>query len=380
MFERTRIPLASVLVIAPLLAAESSEEPPGGRTSAERGPDAALEGSLMLAGDPTRDAVERGLAFLAAQQRLLRDGSFPSGEYKARVGVAALATLAFLAEGSTTARGPYKEEVAAAVDYLLSRVAPPDSKYPGFISDRDHPQSQMHGHGLATLALAQAYSTSPLTARGRRTAAALTAAVRRIEESQGLEGGWQYKPYRQAEHEGSVTVCLVQALRAARNAGIHVDTDVIARAVDYVERLQEDSGGFRYQLIKSGKNDVTVALTGACLSTLHATGVYDGRAVDDGYDYIWRELTRRDVGRERGELGVEPSHPYYERFYLSQALWHHRDTDAFEPWAAAERRRILTRQAEDGSWKSGRYGECYATAMNCLFLSLPEGLLPIFQR
>ena len=61
------------------------------------------------------------------------------------------------------------------------------------------------------------------------------AAVARIEGSQGDEGGWNYEPYRSLQHEGSVTVALVQALRAAKDAGVRVDPDVVARAVQYVE-------------------------------------------------------------------------------------------------------------------------------------------------
>ena len=121
-------------------------------------------------------------------------------------------------------------------------------------------------------------------------------------------------------------------------------------------------------------------MTGACLSTLHATGIYDGPAIDDAYDYVWRELAHRERARELQGRAREPEFPFYERFYLGQALWHNRDPDAYETWAAAERRRVLTSQQEDGSWDDARYGSCYATAMNCLFLSLPRGVLPIFQR
>jgi len=42
--------------------------------------------------------------------------------------------------------------------------------------------------------------------------------------------------------------------------------------------------------------------------------------------------------------------------------------------------RVLTHQRLDGSFADERYGDVYATAMNCLLLALPEGLLPIFQR
>ena len=47
---------------------------------------------------------------------------------------------------------------------------------------------------------------------------------------------------------------------------------------------------------------------------------------------------------------------------------------------AREAKRIIGTQHKDGSWTDRRYGSCYATAMNCLLLALPDGLLPIFQR
>jgi hypothetical protein len=41
---------------------------------------------------------------------------------------------------------------------------------------------------------------------------------------------------------------------------------------------------------------------------------------------------------------------------------------------------VLGAQRDDGSWGDARFGDVYATAMNCLVLAVPEGLLPIFQR
>ena len=323
----------------------------------------------------THAAIERALEFLRSQQAPRRDGSLPAGdaEYHSPIGVTSLAALAFMAAGNPPGRGPYGDAVARAVDYLLSHVTPTGSETAGYVTAADDRQSRTHGHGLATLALAQAYMVSPDSPRGRRIAAALELAVRRIEISQGAEGGWYYDPRRSVEHEGSVTICLVQGLRAARNAGIHVDTKVIARAIDYVQRLQDERGGFRYGL---HDDKTTVALTAACLSTLHATGIYDGQVVERGYDYVWREL----AARQSGQPSKAASYPYYERFYLSQALWQHKDETAYEGWASGARKKVLTRQRADGSWTDRRYGSSYATAMNVLFLALPDGLLPIFQR
>ena len=212
--------------------------------------------------------------------------------------------------------------------------------------------------------------------------------MRCIEEAQSLEGGWYYKPRAAGELEGSITVCVVQALRAAKEAGVWVDLEVIGRAIDYVKRLQAEDGGFMYAL---GQPETSVALTAACLSTLHATGIYSGNEVENGYDFIWRELGLREVARERDAIGQEARFPFYERFYLSQALWQHPSQTEFRRWAPAEIQRVITTQNEDGSWRDirhddkgsrreGNYGNCYATAMKCLFLALAERMLPIFQR
>jgi len=375
----------SLLLLASGLAL--ADEGPQSLTSA--GQPLAEDPIVSIDEDPSALALERGLAFLAEQQRFTRDGSFPAGEgeWASPVGVTALCALAFMADGSSPSRGPYRGEVGRAIDYLLSKVKPADHEHAGYIEDVSDRRSQTHGHGLATLALAQAYSMSPDTPRGRRTRTALEAAVRRIEVSQGIDGGWYYSPTKNIAHEGSVTVCLVQGLRAARNVGIYVDTSVIGRAIEYVKSLQMESGGFRYGL---GDDTTSIALTAACLSTLHATGIYDGKVVEEGYEYIWREHMARGIERENARLSQEPAFPFYERYYLSQALWQHRDTSVFTNWVRDERRDVLLAQKADGSWDDRRYlgggwvdqrfGKSYATAMNCLFLALPTGLLPIFQR
>jgi len=293
-----------------------------------------------------------------------------------------------MAGGNTTNRGPHQAALTRVIDYLLDHSAGEDEPHPGFIATRGDLQSRNHGHGLALLALTQAYSLSPGSPRGKRLAVAIRAGVRCIEKAQTTDGGWYYTPDPVDLHEGSVTVCLLQALRGARNIGFEVDGDVIERAVAYVRSLQDDQGGFMYS---HQQPQTSVALTGACLSTLHAIGVYDGRVVEDGYLYVWRKLALREEGQAQGRRSLDARYPFYERFYLAQALWQHPDEKVFRSWAEKETRLVLLSQAADGSWRDerfdtagrgivGRYGSAYATAMNVLYLSVPEGALPIFQR
>jgi hypothetical protein len=318
----------------------------------------------------TSRAVEAGLAYLVGLQDPAGDGSFAvrdaANDGYAPLGVSALCTLALLARGNAPGRGPHGEVVARALDHLLlhADLAPGSPQY-GYVSVAGDGLSRTHGHGYATLVLAQAYGM----ARGaERIRTALVAAVERIEAIQGAEGGFGYDPRPTPDHEGSVTICMLQALRAARDAGIQVDAGVVRRADDYVRRLQAPTGLFRYTL---GDQRATAGLTAAAIATLNAGGAYDDAAIRAGIDAIWRT---------RSEQGEPPAFPEYERLYLAQAFWQLSDRSHFERWFAEESARLVRTQESDGSWRAGRFGSAYTTAVNCLVLALPDAELPIFQR
>jgi hypothetical protein len=72
---------------------------------------------------------------------------------------------------------------------------------------------------------------------------------------------------------------------------------------------------------------------------------------------------------------------YYAMYYATQAA----HQAGGETWAAVSKAtstRLLTTQAKDGSWpKLGQEpGQVYATSMAVLTLTVPYGLLPVYQR
>jgi len=324
-------------------------------------------------GRAARRSLDDGLAYLAKRMTESEDGALPVSDGRreefAPVGISALGCLAFMAVGSTPGRGPYGNEVNRILDYLLrhTNLSPGEREF-GYISAQGDLKSEMHGHGYGTLALAEAYGMTG----SERLRPALLAAVRLIEKTQGSEGGWYYNPRREAQHEGSITICLVQALRAARNSGISVDGGVIRTAEDYVRRLQKDDGTFRYQL---GDERSSVALTGAAITTLNMAGRYDDTIIQSAIDAIWSGLGLVEEGVRR-----TADWTFYERLYIAQAFWQLSDTSHFERWYDEERAKIVRTQRKDGGWRGTRFGDCYATSINCLVLATPEGVLPIFQR
>lgn len=299
-------------------------------------------------------AVETGLAWLAAHQA--EDGSFGSlSHYGPHVGITGLAGLAFMADGNMPGRGPYGVQVDRALAFVLAH----GSESGLIAAETSH--GPMYGHGFATLFLAEVYG---MTNRPdvRET---LRKAVRLIANTQNSEGGWRYQPVRD-DADLSVTVCQVMALRAARNAGIYVDKQVIDRAIEYVKASQNPDGGFRYMLNSGGS---AFARSGAGVATLQYAGIYGGTEIERGLDYLLRFVPPKEQA---------VGHYFYGHYYTAQAMFLAGDR-YWRQWFPAVRAELLDKQAPEGFWR-GQAEQEYGTAMALIVLEMPNRLLAIFQK
>ena len=106
------------------------------------------------------------------------------------------------------------------------------------------------------------------------------------------------------------------------------------------------------------------------VSTLNATGKYTGLELANAYDYVFRELAARGRRPRQRRMIARTEYPYYERLYLAQAFWQHSDPTVYSDWAETEERELVVDQELDeqgrGYWTHRRFGNCYATAVNCL--------------
>jgi len=330
-------------------------------TVAGQSPPRAVETSgQRLVTAETQQAIDRGLAFLAARQH--PDGSFGSGSvYRRNVAVTALAGMAFLAAGHTPGKGAYGGNVELALDFILSC-----SDSSGYIIHRDSAShGPMYGHGFATLFLAEVYGMSPRD--DVRTK--LKAAVQLIINSQNREGGWRYEPDGK-DADVSVTVCQMMALRAARNCGIAVPKATVDQCVAYVLSCQNKAdGGFNYQ---RGPPRSAFPRSAAAVVALNSAGIYDSPELQQALAYLAQHQPQGDV------LKYEP-HYFYGHYYAVQAMWH-AGGKRWENWYQAIRDELLARQLPDGSWPDSLVNNEYGTAMACLILQMPNNYLPIFQR
>jgi hypothetical protein len=249
------------------------------------------------------------------------------------------------------------------------------------IFDPGFSASQTHEHGYATWALAMAYGMSfgsENELQRARIKSLLQGAVHAIERSQSPNGGWMYTLEASSYHEGSVTVTLLQGLRAAKEAGVRVDSGVIQRAVNYLGRLQESEngsqqGGFRYR--EGAGEKVSFALTAASISSLNQTGDYDSKKIDLGIVYMRAKDPLTSITSKGSSTW-----PWYERLYATQAYFQYRELRHFRLWYPRLVEATANEQRPDGSFSDGSFGDVYATATAALTLAVPFGYLPTFQR
>ena len=325
---------------------------------------------------PDRVALEQSVA--RALEYLRREHSKSGDEYRGflrspfPVATTSLAGLAILASGVLPGEGEHGDQLVGCVNFILE-VARRDA----FLTEADGDDqsgSRMHGHCYAVLFLTQVAGSLPAQ-REAQVSSVIRSGIRVIQNAQSRDGGWYYWAKNSSdEDEASVTICALQALRAARDAGYLVDSARIDSAIRYVKRCQNADGSVRYQL-RGGPQRSTFALTAAAVSTLNAAGVYRSDELSRGLDFLKKEL--RAAG-SNPLLAVVDTYFYYGNFYTAQALWQERGSE-WDAWYAEARTRLQRRQKRDGNWESP-FGDVYATAMSLLILQMPVGYLPMFER
>ena len=314
----------------------------------------------------TEVAIQKGLAYLARTQSR-------AGSWRARThyrgypcAMSSLAGLALMAAGNTPCEGPHAIHVRRAVDYVLSC-----SNRNGLIAKVGEEGARpMYGHGFGMLFLAQAYGMEQDSDRQRKIRRVLERAVRLTARSQSGDGGWLYTPDANGD-EGSVTVTQIQALRAARNAGIKVPKSTISRACAYIAKCANPDGGISYSLRSRGSS--RPAITAAAVATLYNAGQYENPIALKALAYVKKQL--KGTANRRAWAG----HAFYTLLYASQAMY----LSSEENWKSffpEQRDKLLKQQKQDGSWNGDHVGETYGTALALLVLHLPYRYLPILQR
>lgn len=308
-------------------------------------------------------AFSNGLDFLVTQQSA--DGSIgPAGG--PRLATTALSLLSFLAGGNAPDLGKYGSTVRAAIDFLVSQAQPD-----GYFGKVDG--SRMYGQGIVTLALAEAYGVENSDDGRQKIYAVLLKSVKVILDAQSVKktdvyaGGWRYEP-QAVDSDISLCGWNALALRAARNDGIAIPTEAVEKAVQFVLRCHNPTGGFGYQ---PGTASLPSA-TGVGVLCLYLLNGADRPELADSLKFL-----------KEHPVDDQSNYLFYTIYYATQAAFQAGNA-AYAAISAPNFERLFKWQQADGGWPDPRGqetgGRTYTTSMALLALAVPYRLLPIYQR
>jgi hypothetical protein len=338
----------------------------------------------------TEAAVSAALAWLARAQS--SDGAWNARQFgagtetfalgenrrgtgdRADTGVTGLALLAFLAGGHTHMGGDYQLTVQRGLESLIRAQMPSgDLSGPKQIgNDASVTNARMYCHGIATLALAEAYALThdPAVREPLLRAVQYTLAA---QDPRG--GGWRYRPGDAGDL--SQFGWQAMALRSVERSGIRIEAVVRQRMERFLDSCATGAAGglARYRPFEGAPSPTMTAEALACrllLNMRHA------------------QLAQREARASlMNNLPGSSEENVYYWYYATLALFQLQD-ESWQRWNVAMKSQLLRTQkpaydAESGSWDPDRLwggygGRVYSTAMSCMCLEVYYRYLPLYQR
>jgi hypothetical protein len=327
----------------------------------------------------TERAVTGALVWLANHQ--MPDGSWNlqryttkcrdntctgQGQVTADAGATAMGVLPFLAAGQThKTKGPYRGNIGNAVNWLIRQQEPSGNLAKNCVQP-------MYSHGLATIALCEAYGLSG----DRNIGAAAQGAVNYIINAQNKnDGGWRYNPGDAGDT--SVVGWQIMALKSAQMAGLSVGGSMFAGASKWLDSVQSGpyNSLYAYQPGQGHSNTMTsVGLL--CRQYLGAKRA--DQMMTEGTKYLLGNLPEAQM----------PNIYYW--YYASQVL-HNMNGYEWDQWNRRMRKILIDTQVKDsstcanGSWNpngdlwGSRGGRVMQTALSALTLEIYYRYLPLFK-
>lgn len=315
--------------------------------------------------------------------------------------VTALALLCFLGQNHTplNPQSPYRKTAADAIRYLVRGQAP-DGSLSGeddntsdanrrFGENNARPAGQtargaspterarkiMYSHGIATIALSEAY----IMTRDPELEGPVRKAIDLILRSQNPRtGGWRYWPSPEAHGDTSISGWQVLALVSARGAGIDVPESAFDRARHWldVEVAGGQHGGiFGY----TSPGEPSVAMTAEGMFARLLLGAHrTDRNIEEAARYIHSETTRSG-----GHLDN-----FYLLYYGNLALYHYQGW-IWDHWNEGVREFLVRSQRTQGtlagSWDpTDKYmeygGRVLSTCFATLTLEVYYRYLPLYWK
>ena len=293
----------------------------------------------------------------------------------ARSAATAMALLPFLGTGQTHKEGEYKRTIQSGL-YFLVRSMRVTGEQPNEIGSLHDPAGRMYGHGLAAIALCEAYGMTHDKFLERPAQASLNFIVA-AQDPKG--GGWRYEPGQAGDT--SVVGWQLMALKSGHLAYLRVPKETILGAERFLDSTQIDYGA-AYGYTEPGNGPATSAI--GLLCRLYMGWKPTQPAMVDGVARLAK------LGPSTNKTGPGQDLLYYN-YYATQVM-HHTGGPAWKEWNTVMRDYLIESQSKGkghdrGSWHfnggdhgTSSGGRLYSTAMSAMILEVYYRFMPIYRE
>ncbi len=283
---------------------------------------------------------------------------------EADTAITGLTILAFLAAGHTHLDGEYDENVQHGLEYLL-RVQSAD----GNLAGQSRMFARMYCHGIATLALSEAYA---MTGDPRIQPYVQHAVQYTIRAQNPTDGGWRYQPGDQGDT--SQLGWQLMALKSAELAGISIPGQTRGGMIRFLNSVA--AGRHRGLASYRPRAYASRTMTAEALACrLFLKLELHQAATSEAVAFLIQETP------QTGSMNL------YYWYYATMALFQI-GGQTWDTWNAALTQRLLATQETSGqaagSWSpdtvwGGYGGRVYSTAMAALCLEVYYRYLPVLE-
>lgn len=314
--------------------------------------------------EQTEAAIDRGLAYLANVQE--EDGRWDirkgGGQNGHDVGATAFALLSFYGRGERHDKEcKYRDAVARGLKWLLAQ----QDRASGDLRGPRPQQNAMYDHGIASLALIEAYGvTKDSDLRPRAIAA-----IEFISNSQHVEGGWRYRPNERGDL--SATGWYIMALTSARMSGLPVPDKTFDGAVKFLNFVSggEHGGSYGYTDPPGRRQSNRHGMDAAGFFCSQLLGVSPNTAK------AWESAGILD------KVSTNDRDLYYQ-YYATIASYQHQGP-LWRSWREKMQAQFVQAQQKDGSWQpggnhGGAMGRAVGTAITVLCLEAHYRYTPLY--